>query len=277
MYQMLNGAQAGASKDLMIGPGVMYRGFDINNFDPSDRSTWGRVCIGATKGGGTISTNTEWHSVEVDGALGTVEGFEWLTGADATLKVTFLQMSRENLLMKLPAYSIKSHNEKYDLIEHDGSIAPTGAENIAFFTTLVGSSVPVVFILDNARCINPFEINTGTGKDDITCEAEFQARYAQDNFTKIPFKILYPKGGANVIAPTFAPAAGTFSEEQTVSISTTEPGAEIYYTLDGTYPTTDSTKYTGPITVSVTTTIKAVAVKGLDTSMPVGASYTINP
>lgn len=276
MYQMLNGARAGSSRNLMIGPGVMTRNFNINTFNPKDKSTWGEL-IGATKGGHTISVNTEWHAVEADGALGTVDGYEWLVGADASLKVTFLEMTRENLLMKLPAFAINAHDENYDVIEHDGSIAPTGTGTIALFTTLIGSNVPIVFILDNARCTNPVEIATGTGKDDITCEAEFQARYAQDNFTKIPFKILYPKTGANIIAPTFAPAEGTFTEEVTVTLTTVEPGATIYYTTDGSYPTDESTKYTGPITVDTTTTIKAVAIKGLDTSAPVSASYVVNP
>lgn len=275
-YEMQNGARSGSSKNLMIGPGVMTRNFDINTFDPKDKSTWGEL-IGATKGGHTISVNTEWHAVEVDGSLGTIDGYEWLVGADASLKVTFLEMTRENLLMKLPAFSIKELNPDYDVIEHDGSIAPTGTGTIALFTTLIGSNVPIVFVLDNARCVNPFELNTGTGKEDITCEAEFQARYAEDNFTKIPFRILYPKTGANVIAPTFSPASGTYSEEQTVTLTAIEPGAEIYYTLDGSYPTDASIKYTGPITVSATTTIKAVAIKGLDTSSPVTASYTIVP
>lgn len=273
---MLNGARKGSSKNLMIGPGVMTRKFDLATFDPKDRKTWGEV-IGATKGGHNIAINTEWHAAEPDGALGTVDGYEWLIGAETSLKVTFLEMTRENLLMKLPAYSIRAHDENYDIIEHDASIAPTGTETIALFTTLIGSTVPIVFILDNARCTNPFEIATGTGKDDITCEAEFQSRYAEDNFTKIPFKILYPKGGSAVIAPVFAPTSGTYTEEQTVTLTTVEPGAEIYYTTDGTYPTNTSTKYTAPIAVSVTTTIKAVAIKGLDTSSPVSASYTINP
>lgn len=275
-YEMLNGARKGSSRNLMIGPGVMTRNFNPATFDPKDRNTWGEL-IGATKGGHNISVNTEWHATEVDGALGTVDGYEWLVGADASLKVTFLEMTRENLLMKLPAYVIKEHNENYDIIEHDGSIAPTGTGTIALFTTLIGSTVPIVFILDNARCTNPFEIATGTGKDDITCEAEFQARYAEDEFTKIPFRVLYPKGGSAVIAPTFNPTSGTYADEQTVTLTTVEPGAEIYYTTDGSYPTNASTKYTAPITVSVTTTIKAVAIKGLDTSAPVTASYTITP
>ena len=47
-----------------------------------------------------------------------------------------------------------------------------------------------------------------------------------------------------------------------ISITTTTDGATIYYTTDGTTPTSSSTKYTGPLTENVSNvTIKAIAVK----------------
>jgi hypothetical protein len=66
--------------------------------------------------------------------------------------------------------------------------------------------------------------------------------------------------GANVTAtPTFSPAAGTYTAAQSVTISDTKPGATIYYTTNGTTPTTSSTVYSGPITVSASETLEAMA------------------
>ena len=65
---------------------------------------------------------------------------------------------------------------------------------------------------------------------------------------------------ATVATPTFSPAAGAYSSAQSVTISDATSGATIYYTTDGTTPTTASTEYSGPITVSTTETLQAIAV-----------------
>lgn len=75
-------------------------------------------------------------------------------------------------------------------------------------------------------------------------------------------------------APTFSPAAGTYYEAQSVTLSA-EDGASIYYTTDGEEPTTSSTQYATPIEVAQTTTIKAIAVKDGVSSAVASATYTI--
>ena len=83
-------------------------------------------------------------------------------------------------------------------------------------------------------------------------------------------------GTPSCATPTFSPAAGTYITAQSVTISTTTEGATIYYTVDGTEPTTESTAYTEAITVSETTTIKAIAVKeDFNNSSVASATYKI--
>ena len=78
-----------------------------------------------------------------------------------------------------------------------------------------------------------------------------------------------------VATPTFTPAAGYYAEAQTVTIGCETPDASIYYTINGDNPTSESTPYNGPITVSTTTTVKAIAYVGTDVSNIATATYTI--
>jgi hypothetical protein len=76
--------------------------------------------------------------------------------------------------------------------------------------------------------------------------------------------------------PVFSPAAGSFASAQSVTVTDATAGSKIYYTTNGTTPTTASTLYTGAIAVSATTTIKALAVATGDTNSAVAsATYTI--
>ncbi len=77
--------------------------------------------------------------------------------------------------------------------------------------------------------------------------------------------------------PVFTPVEGEYTETQSVTITCATGGATIYYTTDGTEPTSSSTPYTTAIEVSATTTIKAIAVKaGLENSDVATATYTIS-
>jgi hypothetical protein len=79
-------------------------------------------------------------------------------------------------------------------------------------------------------------------------------------------------------APVLSPEAGTYTSTQSVTISDATSGATIYYTTNGTTPTTSSVKYTSAVVVSATETIKAIAVaSGYTNSAVAAATYTIKP
>jgi N-acetylneuraminic acid mutarotase len=78
-------------------------------------------------------------------------------------------------------------------------------------------------------------------------------------------------------APAFSPAAGTYTAVQPVKLTDTTPGAAIYYTTDGTAPTTASSLYSSPINVGSSETIQAIAVAtGYSASAVASAAFTIN-
>ena len=95
--------------------------------------------------------------------------------------------------------------------------------------------------------------------------------YAESNIATATYTIA-------TATPTFSPAAGTYYTPQNVTISDTTSGAVIYYTTDGTFPTTSSPSCSSPcrFTVPVTTTVRAMAIApGLTQSSIAVAVYTI--
>ena len=81
--------------------------------------------------------------------------------------------------------------------------------------------------------------------------------------------------GNTAATPTFTPSPGFYTSPVTVSISSETANASIYYTTDGTVPTTSSTLYTTPISLNQTTTVKAIATAAGYTNSPAAtATYT---
>lgn len=79
-----------------------------------------------------------------------------------------------------------------------------------------------------------------------------------------------------VAKPTFSPAGGTYYEPQTVTISSATEGSTIYFTMDGSTPSTNSNLYQGPLTINNPVTVKTFAVHaGMYDSEVATASYVI--
>jgi len=78
--------------------------------------------------------------------------------------------------------------------------------------------------------------------------------------------------------PTFSPAAGKYTSTQLVSLSAATAGATIYYTTDGSAPSTSSTKYSAPLSVRASEDIEAIAdASGYTSSGLARADYVITP
>ena len=80
----------------------------------------------------------------------------------------------------------------------------------------------------------------------------------------------------NKVKAPLLPTSCTFMEDsKTIAITNNTDGATIYYTTDGSEPSTDNgTKYESPFTITETTIVKAIAVKEGESSDIVEATYT---
>ncbi len=81
-----------------------------------------------------------------------------------------------------------------------------------------------------------------------------------------------------VATPTFSPETGSYSGTQSIVIRCSTPSAIIRYTINGAEPSSSSLMYSGPISISVSTTIKAKAFmfSGMTESDTATATYTVN-
>jgi hypothetical protein len=111
----------------------------------------------------------------------------------------------------------------------------------------------------------------------ITATTTIQAMASASGYLQSTVSSEAYVGSSQVGAPTFSPAGGSYSTSQSVTLSDATSGAAIYYTTNGTTPTTSSTKYTGAIAVSATETLEAIAVEtGIANSPVATATYAIS-
>ncbi len=88
-------------------------------------------------------------------------------------------------------------------------------------------------------------------------------------------------GTTDTTAPvaTASVAAGTYTSAQSVTLTVTDDvdtAPALYYTIDGTTPTTSSTRYSSAIAINATTTLKVLAVDATGNSQVYSFAYTIN-
>ena len=87
--------------------------------------------------------------------------------------------------------------------------------------------------------------------------------------------VLTGNKASSIEAPKINLESGFYATAQSVTITTNEDGGTTYYTTDGTAPSNESTPYTGAISITSTTTLKAITYKGEEKSGVVQETYTI--
>lgn len=113
------------------------------------------------------------------------------------------------------------------------------------------------------------------GLEEYVWGSKKEEAFSYDNYNGTGGTIIPPDPN-RVEDPVFSPMAGTYKNAVNVTLSCTTTGASIYYTLDGTEPSVNSTRYTADgINLTETTTIKAVAYLDGMYSTTTTATYVI--
>lgn len=166
-------------------------------------------------------------------------------------------------------------------IEANGSITFTASPgyNITKIVIVSGSSSTYYGTWTSSPIVTPSSESGTTTFEGLSANSVTVTTSTAFRCTSASSISIYYESASSTSAcaiPTFSPAAGTYTSAQDVTINCATEGVTIYYTTDGSTPTTSSSRYSSAISVSSTTTIKAIAVKsGMDNSGVAEATYTI--
>jgi hypothetical protein len=177
----------------------------------------------------------------------------------------YLILGKANSYLELPAFSFNV--TKIVVVGRDGASGST-VQNV-FVGNVAVSTATTGVTGTNEYVINPAYRDPGI---------IYQLQVTSNHNSQITTMEIW---GEDVVAnkvsvPTFSVVEGVYTSAQSVSISCATDGATIYYTTDGTEPTTNSNVYSSAISISSTTTLKAFAVKaGMTDSDIQSANYII--
>jgi hypothetical protein len=152
----------------------------------------------------------------------------------------------------------------------------TSAQTVAISSSTSGATI--YYTTDGSTPTTSSSSMSSGGTVSVTATETLKALAAASGYTNSSVFSAGYTIETPAATPTFSPTAGTYTSSQTVTLSSSTSGATIYYTTDGSTPTTGSSSFASGGTVSVTAseTLNAIAVaSGYTNSSVASASYTI--
>ena len=225
------------------------------------------------------------------------------TARTATVKLTYTYSAKETVTKNVAVTQAGnpdgpgSENNPYTVAQAREAIdAGTGTQGV--YATGIVSEIPTAWnstynnitfnFVDNSGdtdYLQAYRCGSGTGVD-ASEVAVGDIVVVYGNLTKYSSTYEFAQGctlvslehpAVSVEAPTFDPEPGTYEYPVDVTMDCETDGVAIYYTTDGTTPTENSTLFDGDeIPVEETTTFKAIAIKGSESSNVTTATYHIN-
>jgi hypothetical protein len=255
-------------------------------FTSSGPFTYGQTSISLTVSS-TNQTPTGSITYQVDGGGNSAP--VPLSGGNATVLLNTLGAGSHNLVVNYPGATTSFLAASSNTLKFTVGAAPLTVTAASPSITF-GQPIPkLTYTITGFVNGDASSVVTGTalltttatstsppGLYPITFTAEGLAA-SNYTFSYVPGNLTINAVGA-VPLPIITPAGGVFTTPQTATIADTLATAKIYYTTDGSVPTTSSTIYIGPISVAASQTIRAIGVApGYTNSQPSNATFTLSP
>jgi len=174
--------------------------------------------------------------------------------------------------------SINSATEGNVFYTLDGSEPTTVSKIYTGPFTVNATDVPNTYPTVHFRAVSYSVDSEKSGEINM----EFDLEYSEEDaalIREMQTTAAEPETTTTVITvsdPLVTPVSGTYTEDTKIMVSSPE-GADIFYTYDGTIPTTDSSRYTGPVDMQPGTQVfSAICVKDGFSSNMVSYSYTLD-
>jgi hypothetical protein len=154
-------------------------------------------------------------------------------------------------------------------------ISPAGQSFTGSLTVTITDGTPNALIFYSTTGTATTSSTPYTGPITVSTSETISAIASASGFLQSPASSQTYLLQTQTLMPTFSPIPGAYGSTQTITLSDGSPNPTIYYAINGP-ASTSSTLYTGPITVSQSETINAVATSpGLSASPQASATYAI--
>ncbi|WP_019912725.1 S-layer homology domain-containing protein [Paenibacillus sp. HW567] len=234
---------------------------------------------------GDITVGNRPYGLSVNAA-----GTKIYTANQGSNSVSVIDVASRSVEASIPVGDNPSATE----VSRDGSrvyVANTFSNNISVIDTATHTVINTVPVGSNPYVIglssdgkNVYTINYGSNSMSVI-DTDTMTVTASPGLSSGPFMVgtfmVSTAAAANpipaqVAKPEASPASGAVPAGTGISLSSTTPGATIYYTTDGSIPTVSSTVYSNPIIVTQAMTLQAIAVKNnMQDSEVMSETYTL--
>ena len=184
-----HGVTTETPKNILLGAGTFHKGL---KWDTSTKA-WTGTCIGATSGGGKVTIEGEYLDIEVDGALVLVKGLTVKQGGVASMEVSLIELSGDNIQMATNFKKGESDAEGYDMFTDKEHIDEGDyVDNFGFVGKTANGAKDIIIIFESALCKSAFELE-GKNKEASVLKLVMDAYAANDgDLATLPVKIYYP-------------------------------------------------------------------------------------